>query len=53
MPDRTFTKFSFFKVDPAWRRRDADLRAADKQEFLELGHRGKGADRGHLNQDRL
>ncbi|HEY0391978.1 MAG TPA: chlorite dismutase family protein [Solirubrobacterales bacterium] len=34
MADRTFAKFSFFKVDPAWRRRDADLRAADKQEFL-------------------
>jgi chlorite dismutase len=34
VPDRTFAKFSFFKVDPAWRRRDADLRAADKQEFL-------------------
>ncbi|MBS1891217.1 MAG: chlorite dismutase, partial [Actinobacteria bacterium] len=34
MKDRTFAKFSFFKVDPAWRRRDADLRAADKQEFL-------------------
>ena len=32
--DRTFAKFSFFKVDPAWRRRDADLRATDKQEFL-------------------
>jgi chlorite dismutase len=32
--DRTFAKFSFFKVDPAWRRQDADLRAADKQEFL-------------------
>ena len=32
--DRTFAKFTFFKVDPAWRRRDADLRAADKQEFL-------------------
>ncbi|HXS33675.1 MAG TPA: chlorite dismutase family protein [Solirubrobacterales bacterium] len=34
MADRTFAKFSFFKVDPAWRRRDQDLRAADKQEFL-------------------
>ena len=34
MPDRTFAKFSFFKVDPAWRRQDAGLRAADKQEFL-------------------
>jgi chlorite dismutase len=34
MADRTFAKFSFFKVDPAWRRRDAELRAADKQEFL-------------------
>ncbi len=32
--DRTFAKFSFFKIDPAWRRRDPDLRAADKQEFL-------------------
>ncbi len=34
MADRTFAKFSFFKMDPAWRRRDAELRAADKQEFL-------------------
>jgi len=34
MADRTFAKFTFFKVDPAWRRRDAELRAADKQEFL-------------------
>ena len=34
MADRTFAKFTFLKVDPAWRRRDADLRAADKQEFL-------------------
>jgi chlorite dismutase len=34
MPDRTFAKFSFFKIDPAWRRRDAELRAADKREFL-------------------
>jgi len=32
--DRTFAKFTFLKMDPAWRRRDADLRAADKQEFL-------------------
>ena len=34
MADRTFAKFTFFKIDPAWRRRDAELRAADKQEFL-------------------
>ncbi len=34
MADRTFAKFSFFKVDPAWRRRDPELRAADKREFL-------------------
>jgi chlorite dismutase len=34
MADRTFAKFSFFKIDPAWRRRDAELRAADKAEFL-------------------
>jgi chlorite dismutase len=34
MADRTFAKFTFFKVDPAWRRRDPELRATDKQEFL-------------------
>jgi len=34
MADRTFAKFSFFKVDPAWRRLDAEQRASDKQEFL-------------------
>jgi hypothetical protein len=34
MADRTFAKFTFFKVDPEWRRRDADLRAEDKREFL-------------------
>src|SRR5262245_34351883 len=32
--DRTFVKFTFFKVDPAWRRRGASERAADKAEFL-------------------
>lgn len=32
--DRTFAKFSFFKIDPEWRRRDPELRAADKREFL-------------------
>jgi hypothetical protein len=34
MADRTFAKFTFFKMDPAWRRQDAELRAADKREFL-------------------
>jgi chlorite dismutase len=34
MADRTFVKFTFFKVDPAWRRLDADQRASDKREFL-------------------
>jgi chlorite dismutase len=34
MTDRTFAKFTFFKVDPAWRRRDPELRATDKREFL-------------------
>ena len=34
MADRTFAKFTFFKIDPAWRRRDPELRAADKREFL-------------------
>jgi chlorite dismutase len=34
MPDRTFAKFTFLKIDPAWRRQDPDRRATDKQEFL-------------------
>jgi len=34
MADRTFAKFTFFKIDPAWRRLDAEQRAADKGEFL-------------------
>lgn len=33
MPERTFVKYTFFKVDPAWRRRDAAERAQDKREF--------------------
>jgi chlorite dismutase len=31
--DRTFAKFTFFKIDPAWQRRDAEQRAQDKREF--------------------
>src|SRR6476620_4200927 len=31
---RTFVKFTFFKLDPAWRRRSAEERARDKAEFL-------------------
>ena len=34
MADRTFVKFTFFKIDPAWRRLDAEQRASDKREFL-------------------
>ena len=34
MAGRTFAKFTFFKLDPAWRRRDDAERARDKQEFL-------------------
>jgi chlorite dismutase len=34
LADRTFAKFTFFKIDPAWRRRDDELRADDKREFL-------------------
>ena len=33
VPDRTFAKFTFFKVDPAWQRRDPEARAEDKREF--------------------
>ena len=32
--DRTFAKFTFFKLDPAWQRRDPEERAEDKREFL-------------------
>jgi chlorite dismutase len=32
--DRTFCKFTFFKLDPAWRRRSEEDRARDKREFL-------------------
>ena len=33
MAARNFVKFTFVKVDPAWRRRPADERASDKREF--------------------
>jgi chlorite dismutase len=34
MPDaRRFVKYTFLKVDPAWRRRTAEERASDKREF--------------------
>lgn len=33
MAGRHFVKFTFIKVDPAWRRRDAADRARDKEEF--------------------
>src|SRR5258705_2998533 len=33
MPERTFVKYTFIKVDPAWRRRDPLERARDKSEF--------------------
>jgi chlorite dismutase len=32
--DRTFAKFTFFALDPAWQRRDPEARAEDKREFL-------------------
>jgi chlorite dismutase len=32
--DRTFAKFTFFKLDPAWQRWQAAERAEDKREFL-------------------
>ena len=33
MPARHFVKFTFLKLDPAWRRRSPEERAADKREF--------------------
>ena len=34
MPQRHFVKYTFSKIDPAWRRLDDDRRASDKHEFL-------------------
>jgi chlorite dismutase len=34
MPDRHFVKYTFLKVDPAWRRLDDSERARHKREFL-------------------
>ena len=34
MPTRHFVKYTFLKVDPAWRRRDDETRASDKREFI-------------------
>jgi len=34
LADRTYAKFTCFKLDPAWRRRSDEQRAADKREFL-------------------
>jgi chlorite dismutase len=34
MPERHFVKYTFLKVDPAWRRLDDEQRASDKREFL-------------------
>jgi chlorite dismutase len=34
VPERHFVKYTFLKVDPAWRRRAAEERARDKREFL-------------------
>ena len=33
MPTRQFVKYTFLKVDPAWRRLDSERRAADKREL--------------------
>jgi chlorite dismutase len=33
MPERHFVKYTFLRVDPAWRRLDAAQRARDKREF--------------------
>src|SRR3954462_9977033 len=33
MPERTFVKYTFIKVDREWRRRDVHDRAQDKREF--------------------
>jgi chlorite dismutase len=34
MPERHFVKYTFLKIDPAWRRLDPDTRAAHKREVI-------------------
>jgi chlorite dismutase len=34
MPERQFVKYTFLKVDPAWRRLDLDERSRHKREFI-------------------
>jgi chlorite dismutase len=34
MPERQFVKYTFLKVDPAWRRLDAEERSRHKREFI-------------------
>src|SRR5205823_10403137 len=34
MPERHFVKYTFLRVDPAWRRLDVEERRRDKREFL-------------------
>jgi chlorite dismutase len=34
MRERHFVKYTFLKIDPAWRRLDPDERASDKREFI-------------------
>ena len=38
MDDRHFVKFTFVKLDPAWRRRESADRARDKIEFAAACH---------------
>ena len=47
MPERHFVKYTFLKVDPAWRRLESDQRAQDKREFLAACEDFAGVD-GHL-----
>ena len=34
MSERHFVKYTFLKLDPAWRRLDAEQREQDKREFI-------------------
>jgi chlorite dismutase len=38
MRERHFVKYTFLSLDPAWRRLEAERRAADKREFLAACH---------------
>ena len=42
MKEREFVRFSFFKIDPAWRRLSAEVRRRHKEEFIDMARHWSG-----------